>query len=61
VVDRLAKDLLREPLRVNISSIETIDAGFQAYIDEAGRFGDIGLAPCPEKLTPTAKGAGAKT
>jgi len=59
-LDRLAKDLFRKPLGVNIRGIEKIDTGFEAYIDEAGRFGDIGLAPCPEKFASAAESAGAK-
>jgi hypothetical protein len=57
-LDRLAKDLLRQPLRVHISGIEEIDSGFEANIDETGRFRDISLPPRLEKLGSSAEGAG---
>ena len=60
VLDRLAKDLLRQPLRVHISGIEKIDSGFQADIDEVDRLRDVGLSPGSEKLASTAEGASAK-
>jgi hypothetical protein len=47
-------------LRVYISGVEKIGSGFEAYIDETRRFGDIGLAPCSEKLAAAAEGASAK-
>ena len=59
-LDRLAKQLLRKPLRIHIGGIEKIDSGFQADVDEMRGFRDIGLAPCPEKLASTTERASAK-
>jgi hypothetical protein len=60
VLDRLAQDLLRKPLRIHICRIEKIDSCLQADVDEMGCLRNIGLAPCPEKFTSTTERAGAK-
>ncbi len=57
VLDRLAKNLLRTPLRVYVRGVKEINARIHADIDETRRFRDIGIPPCLKKLVSTAEGA----
>ena len=60
-LERLAQHLFRAALRVNVGSVEEVDAGLEAEVDHAAGLGNIGRAPRLEKLRSAAEGRGAET
>src|SRR5580704_4056292 len=59
--DGFAEDFFGEAAGVDIGSVEEIDAGFEANVDESRSFGDVAGTPGFEKFVAAAKGAGAET
>src|SRR6516164_7338359 len=51
----LTENCFGQSVRINISRVKEIHAGFEANIDESGRFGHIARPPCFEELRSTAK------
>jgi len=60
-LDGLAKDFLRQAVRINIRRIEEIYACFETDRDQAFGFFNIGLTPGPEEFVSATERAGAKT
>ena len=44
-LDRLAEDVLGHAVGIDVGGIEHRDAGVEADIDHAARFGDVGRSP----------------
>ena len=61
VPERLAQDLFRAPVGVDVGRVEEVDAGFEADVDEPRGFGDVRLAPRLEELVRAAERGRAKT
>jgi len=59
-LQRLAQDLLRHALAVDVGGVEEIDPGLKTQIDHAAGLGDIGAAPALEELVGAAEGGGAE-
>ena len=59
--ERFAEHLFRAAIGVDVCGIEKIDASFDADIYQAGRFRNVGVAPCFEEFVAAAKCAGSKT
>src|SRR5204862_740779 len=59
-LDGLAEDFLRQAARIAIRGIEHVDAGLEADVDQALRFGDIACAPGLEEFVAAAECAGAE-
>jgi len=56
----VAEDFLGNAARVDVAGIEHVGAGFDADIDEAAAFGDVGGADGFEEFVASAEGAGAQ-
>ena len=58
--DGFAEDVFGEAVGVDVGGVEEVDAGFDADVDEAGGFCDVGGAPGFEEFVAAAEGAGAE-
>ena len=59
-LERLAQDLLRAAVGVDVGGVEQVDAGLEADVHQPRGLGDVGCAPGLEKLVAAAERAGAK-
>ena len=59
-LDRFTEDLLGRALGVDVGAVEHGQAGVEADVDQAARFGHVGAAPGTEQRTLAPEGTGAE-
>src|SRR5579859_114534 len=59
--ERFAQDFLGEPAGVDIGSVEEVDSGVEADVEETAGFGHVGVSPCLEKLVAAPESGDSKT